>query len=76
MLGAEIRMHIVTGVRGDMQSNHDRRAGFRKIPPRLTPKAPPANLTKGRGVYLALRVRSPSVKTVVDISIDERKHTA
>ena len=39
----------------------DRRAGFCKILPRLSPKAPPANLTRGRGVYLALRVRSPSV---------------
>ena len=63
MLGTEIRMHTGTAVRGDMHSKRDRRAGVRKLPPRLTPKAPPANLTRGRGVYLALRVRSPSVNS-------------
>ena len=57
MLGTEIRMHTGTAVRGDMHSKRDRRAGVRKLPPRLTPKAPPANLTRGRGVYLAVYAR-------------------
>ena len=51
------------GSEGICRALHDCRAGSCKVPPRLTPNAPPANLTKGRGVYLALRVRPPSVNS-------------